>query len=133
MTMQQSMHERSLHERTMREQPMQEYSMQACIEACTYCHQVCLQTAMNYCLNTGGRHVEAEHFRMMMNCAEICQMSANFQLGNSQFSPQVCAICADVCTACAADCRNIGNMEECVEACEQCAESCRQMASGVHH
>ncbi|EGW21483.1 hypothetical protein [Methylobacter tundripaludum] len=30
------------------------HAMQACIEACSRCHQVCLQTAMNYCLNTGG-------------------------------------------------------------------------------
>ncbi|WP_200877421.1 hypothetical protein [Methylobacter tundripaludum] len=26
------------------------HAIQACIEACSRCHQVCLQTAMNYCL-----------------------------------------------------------------------------------
>ena len=43
------------------DQPTQtEHAMQACIEACIHCHQVCLQTAMNHCLKTGGKHVEAE-------------------------------------------------------------------------
>jgi site-specific recombinase len=41
-----------------------EQSMQACIEACSHCHQVCLLTAMNHCLNNGGKYVEAEHFRL---------------------------------------------------------------------
>jgi len=30
--------------------------MQSCIDACSDCHQLCLKTAMNYCLNTGGKH-----------------------------------------------------------------------------
>ena len=45
------------------------HDIQACIAACTHCHQVCLQTAMNHCLESGGKHVEANHFRLMMNCA----------------------------------------------------------------
>jgi len=119
-------------ERTMRSEHAMS-SMESCIEACNHCHQVCLQTAMNLCLETGGKHVEAEHFRLMMNCAEICQTSANFQLGSSSFSQRLCAICAEVCEACAADCRKIGGMDECVEACRQCADSCRQMAGSAQH
>ncbi|WP_432744832.1 four-helix bundle copper-binding protein [Methylobacter sp. G7] len=107
-------------------------AMQACIEACNHCHQVCLQTAMNHCLKTGGKHIEAEHFRLMMNCAEICQVSANFQLSSSHFSHRLCEVCTEVCEACAADCEKLGGMDECVEACEQCAESCRKMASAQH-
>lgn len=105
-----------------------EYAMQACIEACSHCHQVCLQTAMNHCLETGGKHVEADHFRLMMNCAEICQTSANFQLSSSHFQQRLC----EVCEACAADCEKIGGMDECVKACKKCAESCRKMASAQH-
>jgi hypothetical protein len=29
-----------------------EHGLQACIEACSRCHQVCLQTAMNHYLET---------------------------------------------------------------------------------
>ncbi|WP_024297779.1 four-helix bundle copper-binding protein [Methylomicrobium lacus] len=106
-----------------------EHATQACIEACSHCHQVCLATAMNHCLEAGGKHVKPKHFRLLMNCAEICQTSANFQLSSSQFSHHLCAVCAEVCEACATDCEKIGGMEECVEACKECAESCRQMGS----
>jgi hypothetical protein len=109
------------------------HTMQSCIDACNYCHQVCLQTAMNYCLMTGGKHVEPEHFRMMMSCAEICQTAANFMLSNSRFHTRTCAICAEVCEACAQDCRNIGGMDECIQACQNCAESCHQMAGAMQH
>ncbi len=106
-----------------------EHNMQACIEACSHCHQVCLQTAMNHCLNMGGKHVEADHFRLMMSCAEICQTSANFQLISSPFHPRVCEVCAEICEACAENCEKIGDMDGCVAACKACAESCREMAS----
>jgi hypothetical protein len=109
-----------------------EHAMQSCIDACNDCHQICLQTAMHHCLETGGKHVSPEHFRLLLNCAEICQTSANFQLGNSAFQSHLCALCAVICEACAADCKIIGGMDDCVEACEECAESCRKMANTKH-
>ena len=110
------------------------HSMQSCIQACMECHQICLQTAMNHCLMTGGKHVEPEHFRLMMCCAEICQTSANFMLSSSTFHNRLCGVCAEVCDACAQDCKNIGGMDDCVQACMNCAESCRQMAgSSMQH
>jgi hypothetical protein len=108
------------------------HPMQACIEACSHCHQICLQTAMKHCLETGGKHVAPDHFRLMMSCAEICQASANFQLIGSRFQHRLCEICAEVCEACAADCDALGGMDECVEACRECAVSCRQMAGTPH-
>lgn len=107
-------------------------AMQSCIDACSHCHQICLQTAMNHCLTTGGKHMEPEHFRLMMDCAAICQTSANFQLGGSSFSQQLCGVCADVCEACAKSCEAVGGMDECVTACRRCAKSCHSMAANVH-
>lgn len=105
-----------------------EYDMQSCIEACTHCHQTCLKTAMNHCLETGGKHVEPGHFRLMLNCAGICQTSANFMLSGSDFSNQVCAVCVGICEACADSCEEVGGMDDCVAACRECAESCREMS-----
>lgn len=106
--------------------------MQACIDACSHCHQICLQTAMNHCLESGGKHVEAEHFRLMINCAEICQTSLNFMLSGSRLSNHVCGVCAKVCDACAESCEKLDGMEACARACRKCAESCRSMASYSH-
>ncbi|WP_280720928.1 four-helix bundle copper-binding protein [Janthinobacterium sp. CG_23.4] len=103
--------------------------MQSCIDACAQCHQICLKMAMTHCLKMGGKHVEPDHFRLMVNCAEICQTSANFQLSGSAFSARLCAVCADICQACADSCRELDGMEECVQACDACASSCRSMAA----
>lgn len=103
-------------------------AMQQCIDNCLTCHSVCLREAMNHCLETGGRHTEPAHFRLMINCAEICQTSANFMLSGSAFHARVCGVCAEVCEACARSCEGVGAMDDCVQACRRCAESCRQMA-----
>ena len=107
------------------------HGMQECITACEQCHRICLQMAMMHCLSMGGKHVEAEHFRLMTNCAEICQTAANFMLSGSKYHQHVCATCAEICTACAKSCEAVGGMDVCVTACTRCAESCREMATAA--
>lgn len=103
--------------------------MEQCIQNCLTCHHVCYETALNHCLKMGGKHTEPEHFRLMLNCAEICQTSANFMLSGSELHKLTCGVCAQVCEACANDCEAIGDMDECVAACRKCVESCRKMAA----
>ncbi|HSH80069.1 MAG TPA: four-helix bundle copper-binding protein [Herpetosiphonaceae bacterium] len=103
--------------------------MQQCIQNCLDCHSICLATVA-YCLQMGGMHAEASHITMLLDCAEICQTSANFMLRGSMFHGRTCAVCAEVCAACAQDCAQMGEdaqMQACAEACRRCAESCRQM------
>jgi hypothetical protein len=99
-----------------------------CIADCQACSGECLETAMHICLETGGRHTEPTHFRLMINCAEICRTAAEFMLSRSAFHERLCGLCADVCTACARSCEEIGGMAHCAELCRRCAESCRSMA-----
>ena len=101
--------------------------MQSCIDACSNCYQICLQTAMTHCLETGGKHVEPKHFRLMINCAQICQTSAELQLSGSDFVSQYCALCAEVCHACAESCAGLEGMSQCEEACRSCEASCLAM------
>lgn len=103
-------------------------ALEECIKKCLDCHHICLETAMNHCLETGGKHTEPAHFRLMMNCAEICQTSANFMLSGSDLHHLTCGVCAEVCRRCADDCERIGDMDECVQACRECADSCDRMA-----
>jgi hypothetical protein len=102
--------------------------MRSCIDECLRCYQVCLGTAMTHCLETGGKHTEPKHFRLMMACAEICRTAAHFMLLSSPHHKHVCGECAEICQECARDCERVGDMDECVEACRRCAESCRKMA-----
>ena len=105
--------------------------MQECIENCSTCHSICLQTVA-YCLSMGGKHAEASHIRLMLDCVEICQTSANFMLRGSDLHTRTCAVCAEVCDRCALDCDRFGDdaqMKLCADTCRRCAESCRRMAS----
>jgi hypothetical protein len=104
-------------------------SMQECIDACTECAQTCLKMAMTHCLEKGGKHVEPDHFRLLIDCAEVCQTSARLQLSGSVFAEDFCSLCAEVCNACADSCARVGDMQACVLACQHCAESCESMAS----
>ena len=103
--------------------------MQQCIENCVNCHKTCLRMAMNHCLQMGGKHVEPEHFKLMMACAEICQTSANMMLIGTDLHELTCGACAEICRQCADDCERVGDMDECVAACRKCAESCSAMAA----
>lgn len=104
-----------------------ESPMQDAIKACLDCHSMCLRMAMGYCLERGGRHAEQKHLRLMINCAELCQTSANFMLSDSPLHGRVCLICAEACEACAKSCEQVGDMRDCVEECLDCAKSCRTM------
>jgi len=107
--------------------------MKKCIDECLSCHSICTDTT-DYCLKKGGNHAEARHIRTMMDCAEICQTSANFMLRGSELHTNTCAACAVVCEACAKSCDTIEDdetMKRCAEACRRCAEECRRMSRDV--
>jgi hypothetical protein len=112
------------HQMTSRE-------MQQCIDECLGCHSICLQT-VQHCLDLGGRHAEREHITLLLDCAEICETSANYMLRGSRLHGRTCAVCAEVCRACEDDCLRVGGndemMQQCAEACRRCAESCERMA-----
>ena len=104
--------------------------LRECIDNCTDCHAICVETTA-HCLEMGGRHAEPEHIRLLLDCAEICQTSANFMLRGSNLHARTCAVCAEVCDRCADDCERFGDdetMRLCAQACRTCAESCRRMA-----
>ena len=103
--------------------------LRSCIADCQQCAATCLSDAITHCLAVGGRHIEPRHFKLMLDCAEICQTAANFMARNSDHHVHLCKECAEICRACAASCEELGDMQECVEACRRCAESCEQMAA----
>jgi hypothetical protein len=84
-----------------------------------------------YCLEQGGAHADAEHIRLMLDCAEICQTSANFMLRGSDLHPLTCEVCAEICAECADDCDGFdgdARMQNCAKVCRRCSETCQTMA-----
>jgi len=105
--------------------------MQECIQACKNCSEVCLAN-VTHCLEKGGKHAEPQHIRLLLDCAEICQTSANFMIRGSDFHSRTCGVCAEVCAACARSCESFADdpeMQECAETCRSCAQSCREMSA----
>jgi len=105
-------------------------AMDQCIENCTSCHAICVET-IAYCLEMGGKHAAAEHIALLSACADICATCADTMLGGGSVSAAVCSACAEVCAACAASCEQFGDddaMRRCAEACRRCEQSCRAMA-----
>ncbi len=104
--------------------------MQRCIDNCTNCHKICEET-LSYSLQMGGKHAEASHIQMLIDCAQTCVTSADFMLRGSVLYGQVCGVCAQACSRGAQSCEQFGGdaqMKSCADMCRQCAESCRQMA-----
>ena len=104
------------------------HDLDHCIQDCLACLHSCQQTALNHCLPLGGKHVEPNHFRLMLDCATACQTAATLMMNGSPYHGQYCALCAELCRACASSCEAVGDMDDCVAACTRCAESCEAMA-----
>jgi hypothetical protein len=87
--------------------------------------------ASTHCLEMGGPHVEPDHFRLMLDCAQICATAADFMLRNSPHHPHLCRECAEICAQCADSCAELEGMEDCARACRECVDSCREMAGAL--
>lgn len=101
-----------------------------CIQECQDCHEVCLESVA-YCLEMGGKHANPEHISLLLDCAEICQVNANFMLRSSPLYMRTCELVAEVCEACADSCEELSDdqvMQNCAEFCLSCSESCRDQA-----
>jgi hypothetical protein len=105
--------------------------MKKCIEACQKCHNACLQMSMSHSQESGGPHLEPAHFRLMVDCAAVCQFAADFMLRGSHFLDQTCQLCAGICDLCAQACEQAGGMADCAQACRRSADGCRKVIESM--
>lgn len=104
-------------------------SMKESLEACLACYQSCTQL-ITHCLQKGGKHAGLKHIRLLQDCAQICQLSADFMIRDSDFKNASCDMCAKICNECAVSCEAFGDdemMRACAEVCRKCAKSCLEM------
>ena len=104
--------------------------MQACIDACTSCHQTC---SYNPPLpRKGGKHAVAARITLLVDCAQICATNADFLTRHFAQHQVTRRACAEVCRACAASCEATGDddmMRACADECRRCANSCEKMSA----
>lgn len=100
-----------------------------CIQDCIECNRTCMET-LTHCLQVRGSGAEAEIVQLLLDCAQMCQTTADFMIRNSSRHPRVCVVCADLCGLCAVACANYRDdpeMQICADVCRRCDDSCRQM------
>lgn len=102
-------------------------SMQACIDACRRCHEACRRVLSALSLHQGGLQAEPS-IRVLLECSDLCTLSADMQLMASPYRRRMCEICAEACRECEHQCMGTAIADDCAEACRLCAESCEAMA-----
>jgi len=104
--------------------------LQEAVEECLNCHAVCTLT-LQHCIASGGDYTEVNLVGVLLDCAELCQTSANFMLRGSPYHVITCGACAELCRACEEACRGHAGDEQlvhCADVCASCADSCDRMA-----
>lgn len=115
-----------------RQFPMSE-QMQIAITDCMNCSNICLET-LNYCLQTGGKHADPGHIRLLMDCAQISRTTSDFLLRMSELSGRLGAVCAEVADRCCSSLERFGDdrqMRACYEACRRTSDSCRRITGAL--
>ena len=106
--------------------------MRRCIQLCQDCHATCIQM-ISHCLKLGGQHAAPDHIRLLMDCAQICTMTADYMARESLLHDHMCGLCSEICRLCAESCKRVAgddqSVTQCAELCLRCAESCNRMAS----
>lgn len=112
---------------------MSHQKFQNCITACNDCAVECTHCA-TACLNEQQVDHLKRCIQLDLECAAFCRSAAEVMSLGSEYSMQLCKLCADVCDACAEECekhaqKGMEHCRACAEACRRCAEACRQMTA----
>lgn len=103
--------------------------MHECIHNCGDSHDACIH-AVHDCLKKGGKHADAMHIGLLLDCATICHAAEDLMLRHSPLHTATCRACAEICGACAKSCEEMGDAD-CAAICRRCAESCGKMAGAA--
>ncbi len=107
--------------------------LQKYIELCWQCRHECQKTLFNHSLKVGGDHLASEHVKIMEDCIQICQATADTMVRQSPLYPDFCRVCASTCEACADSCDDLTGeaIENCASICRACASSCGELANSM--
>lgn len=105
--------------------------MRECIESCSDCHDVCMETLV-HSLDVGGELTAQAHIGALLDCAQACDAGRDFLLRGSELNMQFRGACAQACDRCAESCERLGAgdddvLRNCGEMCRRCAKACRAM------
>ena len=111
---------------------MSHQQFQSCINACEACAVACSHCAAS-CLQEEDVKMMARCIQLDMECAAICRSATELMSLGSEYSHQLCKLCAEICRACGNECsqHDMQHCQDCAEACRRCAEECESMTVAV--
>ncbi len=103
---------------------------QACIDECNRCAQTCYE-CFRACLNEPDINARKNCISILVECAQMCQMSALIMSMDGEFVKEHCKLCAAICDKCTTECEMFkdDHCKQCATECHTCADKCRKMAT----
>ncbi|HEY3371826.1 MAG TPA: four-helix bundle copper-binding protein [Prolixibacteraceae bacterium] len=103
------------------------------IQACDFCAIACSHCATE-CLMEQDVKMLYRCIQLDLECAVVCRSASELMSLGSEYSVEMCRVCAEVCNSCAEECEKHAKMgmehcRECADACRECADACMQMVA----
>ncbi|MDF2890392.1 MAG: hypothetical protein K0R80_759 [Clostridia bacterium] len=105
-------------------------SLQACIDSCIKCAQAC-NKCFRASLENDDINDMKEALSILVDCAEICYVTAAYMSKGTDLFAGLCSSCAELCERCANICEAYEDLhcQASVKACRQCAADCINISS----
>lgn len=102
--------------------------MQTLVDACIACAQAC-NKCFRVCLEKQNLHEMKEVLSILVDCAEICYVTAAYVSNDNLYTQELSRTCIDLCEKCADICQSYEDLhcQASVKACRHCAEECRRI------
>ena len=104
---------------------------QSCIDACHACAVAC-NACMVACLKEDDVQMMRRCIALDVDCAAMCNLTADAMARDSEMSRHLCRICSEICLACANECgqhQHHEHCKRCAEECKKCAKACLEMVN----
>ena len=106
--------------------------MEEAIPDCLECHRICVRTfAHLLTLEADAELADPEQLNLLLDCADMCRMCADYLLRISEFHVRAADLCCDICRRCEQLCELPSGEDpivlECVSICARCANSCKRV------
>jgi hypothetical protein len=98
-----------------------------CKAACNNC--------LTSCLDEKDVKMMAKCIKLDLDCAKICEITADFISRQSDHAQHLIKECIEICTKCAQECvkYDMEHCQRCAVACKKCAEVCKNFEKELVH
>jgi hypothetical protein len=105
-------------------------NLQACISACIECAKAC-NKCFKACLEKDNINELKDALSVLVDCAEICYVTAAYMSKDNIFSLELSSSCAELCDKCADICEIYEDLhcQASVKACKQCSLECKALST----